>query len=89
MSNTDLELMLRGYSLATAEILYRMPDHPNILQTFLWQEYDLFPKFPRLKKFLGFWVKNIDGPLHSVQIAHQKLIKPTEFRHINHEFVIQ
>ena len=35
--------MLSGYSLTTAEILYRMPDHPALLQSFIWQDYDLFP----------------------------------------------
>jgi uncharacterized protein Usg len=24
----------------------RMPDHPSLLQTYVWQNYDLFPKFP-------------------------------------------
>src|SRR4051794_18560600 len=38
-----LELQLKGYRLATAEILYRMPDHPSLLQTFIWQHYDLAP----------------------------------------------
>ena len=34
-----MELQLMGYRLATAEITYRMPDHPAILQTFVWQHY--------------------------------------------------
>lgn len=42
----DFVLQLEGYGLATAEILYRMPDHPGLLQTYLWQEYDLCPRFP-------------------------------------------
>jgi uncharacterized protein Usg len=55
---------LRGFSLTTAEILYRMPDHPSLLQTFLWQDYDLSPRFPKLRGFLDFWTRNLDGPLH-------------------------
>ena len=42
------ELALRGYRVTTAEILYHMPDHPKVLQSFLWQELDLAPKFPIL-----------------------------------------
>ena len=34
---SDLKLQMEGYRLTTAEILYRMPDHPAILQTFIWQ----------------------------------------------------
>lgn len=70
---------LDGYSLATAEITYHMPDAHSVLQTFLWQEYDLAPQFPELKKFLDFWGRELDGPVHSVRVAHAALIKPAEF----------
>ncbi len=48
-------LQLRDYRLTTAEILYHMPDHPHLLQSYLWQEYDLAPNFPALRRFLDFW----------------------------------
>lgn len=82
---SEMELMLGGYGLTTANILYRMPDHPCVLQTYIWQEYDLAPRFPRLTKFLDFWRASLDGPLHSVQYAHQKLIKPGLWRHVDGE----
>ncbi|MEQ8658453.1 MAG: usg protein [Hyphomicrobiales bacterium] len=89
-SNTpsEMELMLEGYGLTTASILYRMPDHPCVLQTFIWQEYDLAPRFPRLAKFLEFWRASLDGPLHSVQYAHQKLIKPGLWRRVDGELTL-
>jgi uncharacterized protein Usg len=71
---------LQGYSLATASILYRMPDHPSILQTYIWQEYDLAPRFPELRRFLDFWTRSLDGPLHSVTVAHSVLFKPAEIK---------
>ncbi len=86
MSDRNLVLQLNGYSLTTAEILYRMPDHPAILQTFVWQEYDLAPRFPRLKVFLDFWSENLDGALHRVRVAHRRLITPQEFRFVDGEF---
>ena len=76
-----LELQLQGYRLALAEITYHLPDHPGLLQTFVWQHYDLAPKFPELRKFLDFWVKNIDGKLHSVTVARSELIGPAQHRH--------
>lgn len=45
--NKDMEMMLRGYGLTTAQIFYRMPDHPLVLQTYVWQDYDLAPDFPK------------------------------------------
>ncbi|MFG1462986.1 usg protein [Xanthobacter sp. DSM 24535] len=79
---------LAGYGLATAHILYRMPDHPAFLQSFIWQEYDLCPKFPELKKFLDFWDRELDGKLHSVEVTHQQLIKPAELRAVSGMFVL-
>lgn len=71
---------LNGYGLTTAQIFYRLPDQLSLLQQFIWQQYDLCPHFPELERFLDFWVNNLDGPLHSVRIAHQGLIKPAEYR---------
>ncbi|MBN9051683.1 MAG: usg protein [Rhizobiales bacterium] len=77
---------IQGYGLTTAEILYRMPDHRSLLQSYVWQEYDLFPKFPELQKFLAFWQAKLDGPLFSVRVAHSRLIKPAELRAIDGVF---
>ena len=72
----DLQLMLKDYRLTTAEILYRLPDHPSLLQTYVWQELDIAPVFPVLRKFLGFWEKEIEGKLYSVKIASAELVRP-------------
>jgi uncharacterized protein Usg len=82
----DFKRQLEGYGLTTASILYGMPDHPSVLQTFVWQAYDLAPRFPALTRFLEFWKRELDGPLRSVSVAHQPLIRPAEVRMINSEF---
>jgi uncharacterized protein Usg len=79
-TDTNFRAQLAGYSLTTAEILYRLPDHPALLQTFIWQEYDVHPRFPRLLGFLDFWQRNLDGKLYRVTVAHRKLIGPTELK---------
>jgi uncharacterized protein Usg len=86
MVSEDFQRQLNGYGLTTAQILYRRPDHPWLLQTYVWQEYDLFPQFPQLQDFLQFWQRSLDGVLHSVTVAHCKLIKPAEIRPIEGEF---
>jgi uncharacterized protein Usg len=86
MVSEDFRRQLEGYGLTTARILYRLPDHRRLLQTFVWQEYDLWPEFPALGRFLDFWRRELDGPVHSVTVAHAKLIKPSEFRHVGSEF---
>jgi uncharacterized protein Usg len=79
-ASSDFVKQLAGYGLTTAQIFYRMPDHPALLQTYLWQHYDLCPQFPELNKFLEFWTRELEGPLHSVTVAHARLIKPAELR---------
>ena len=74
------------WRLTTAEILYHMPDHPGVLQSFLWQRHDLAPWFPELGKFLDFWRAEIEAPLHSVRVASAALIKPAELRYAGGEF---
>lgn len=85
-ADSELALMMKGYGLTTASILYHLPDHPALLQTFVWQTYDLAPKFPRLEAFLAFWKAEIEGRLHSVQVAHRRLIGPGVWRHVDREF---
>ena len=83
MVSQEFRRQLEGYGLTTANILYRRPDHPWLLQTYVWQEYDLCPQFPELSKFLNFWLETLEGPLHSVTVAHARLIKPAEIRAID------
>ncbi|MDJ1159482.1 usg protein [Chelatococcus sp. SYSU_G07232] len=83
MVSKDFIRQLAGYGLTTATILYRLPDHPMLLQTYIWQEYDIAPDFPELHRFLDFWRRTLDGPLHSVTVAHCELIRPVEFRTVS------
>jgi uncharacterized protein Usg len=84
----NLSTQLGDYRLTTAEILYHLPDHPALLQSYIWQDYDLAPRFPVLRKFLDFWVGRLEGRLHSVQVASQKLITPGELRLIGTELIL-
>ncbi len=75
-----LALQLRDYRLTTAEILYHLPDHPRLLQSYIWQEFDLAPDFPALRRFLDFWNRSLDGKLHSVKVTSAELISPPRTR---------
>ena len=86
MVSKDFRKQLDGYGLTTAHILYWRPDYRNLLQTYVWQEYDQWPNFPVLRRFLEFWRREIEGPLHSVTIGHARLIKPADVRHIDKGF---
>ena len=75
---------IKGYRITTAEILYHMPDHPGLLQTFIWQDLDVAPRFPVLHKFLDFWSRQLDGRLHSVRVGATSLISAGEWRQAEH-----
>ena len=83
MVSPDFLRQVEGYGLTTATILYRMPDHRSVLQSYIWQDYDLAPRFPVLIKFLDFWKRELEGPLHSVTVSHSRLIKPAQYQAID------
>ena len=85
----DFQKQLKNYRLTTAEILYHLPDYPEFLQSYIWQEYDIAPKFPELYKFLSFWEKNIEGRIHSVQMASKKIISPGAYEYHGAEYTLQ
>ncbi|KAA9009053.1 usg protein [Histidinibacterium aquaticum] len=83
---TETEMLLSGYGLTTAEMFYRMPDYPSVLNSFVWQDYDLAPDHDRLMSFIDYWKAEIEGELHSVRYAHRKLVAPSEWRQVVGEF---
>ena len=86
---SDFVLELQGYKLTTAQIFYHLPDHPRLLQEFIWQHYDVAPKFPKLFGFLDFWTKEIEGTLHSVYVAKKEIIGPSDSRFYDFETTLQ
>jgi uncharacterized protein Usg len=78
MTDSTLLRQLEGFSLTTAEIL-ACPTIRGCWQSYIWQEYDLAPRFPKLTDFLGFWAANLDGALYRVRVAHRRPIAPQEF----------
>lgn len=88
MKQREIEKQLKGYRLTTAEIIYHLPDHPDLLQSFIWQTMDLAPNFPAVQKFLKYWQDCLDGKLHSVKIASKDLIKPAEYRLVDHALTL-
>lgn len=85
-TDNDFKAQLAGFSLTTAEIIYRLPDYPALLQSYIWQDYDVAPRFPKLKSFLEFWTATLDGKLFKVTVAHSNLIRPAELRLVDAEF---
>jgi uncharacterized protein Usg len=74
-------IIIKDYRLTTAEILYHMPDHPDILQSYVWQAMDIAPDYPELSKFLSFWRRELEGKLHSVRVATDPVARTGRVRH--------
>lgn len=85
MASSDFARQIAGYGLTTAGILYRMPDHPAILQEYVWQDYDLAPHFPELSRFLEFWQAKLEGKLFRITVSHKDLIGPADLRAVGGE----
>jgi uncharacterized protein Usg len=83
VTTQDFQKQVEGYGLTTANILYRRPDHPWLLQSYVWQNYDLYPDFPELQRVLEFWQKSLERCLHSVTVAHSRLVRPAEIKTVD------
>jgi uncharacterized protein Usg len=75
-----LSMRLAGWTLTTAEVLFYMPDHPSLLQSFTWQTLDLAPRYPRVHQFLEFWRREIEAVIHSVRLASGEELAPEKVR---------
>lgn len=85
-SADEMSLRLRGWRLATAEVVYYLPDHPSLLQSFIWQTLDLAPRYPRIHRFLDFWRREIDAVIHSVRLATGETLAPAPVHTVDHLF---
>lgn len=85
----EFEKQLSDYRLTTAKIIYHLPDFHDILQEFIWQDYDLAPRYPQLKTFLEFWTREIDGKLHSVYVARKPIITNGDYRFADWQGTLQ
>ena len=74
---------MAGYGLLTAEISYWMPDHPSLLQQYVWQTWDLAPAFPELSRFLDHWRRETEATIHAIRVAHRDLVGPAEIRTVD------
>ena len=83
MNDRNFLKQLEGYGMLTAEISYFMPDYPRLLQLFVFQQYDVAPRFPMLHDFLDHWRREVEATLHSIRIAHNHLISPAEWRAVD------
>jgi uncharacterized protein Usg len=82
-ASPDFLKQMEGYGLSTVELSYYMPDHPKLIQLFVYQHYDVAPRFPVLHDFLDFWRREIEAALHSVRVAHKHLMGPAEWRAVD------
>jgi uncharacterized protein Usg len=76
MTQSDFSRQLAGERLTTAEVLYYMPDHPSLLQSFMWQTLDVAPEYPKVHRFLDFWRREIDAVIHSVRVSARGIVSP-------------
>lgn len=84
MVDEDFKLAMNGWRLATAEVIYYLPDHPALLQSFMWQTMDIAPDYPRMRRFLDYWKREIEAVIHSVRVASGETLEPATFKSARH-----
>jgi len=78
-----------GFELVTIEVLYHMPDHPHVLNTFVWQTLDQPPELLRARAFIDYWQAEIEAQIAQVRIACASLLRPHDLRHIDSVWRLQ
>lgn len=89
MTGLEAQFIIKDYRVVLAEIIYHMPDRPQFLQTFIWNDTDIAPHYPGLHNFLNFWQRNIEGKLHSVYVDQKRLIMPGEYHYAQTQITVQ
>ena len=80
MGTDDFATQLKGGRLTTTEVLYYLPDHPKLLQSFTWQTLDIAPEYPRVHRFLDYWRREIQAVIHSVRLSTVGIVTPAIVR---------
>ena len=86
--DSDFELLARGYSIVTVNVVYFIPDHSSLVNEFMWQTIDLQPEYPRVVKFLDYWKREIDAVIKDVLVADSHGFNPTRFRKLDGLFTL-
>ena len=80
-NESALQKQLQGYRLTTAEILLpTCPTIPACCSPTSGRISTSTPRYPVLRRFLEFWSREIEGPLHSVRVGSVKLIQPARWK---------
>ena len=74
---------IRKWTIATVQVIYRIPAHIHILNEFSWQTKDRLPEYPRIHEFLDYWDKHIDGPIKDAYIYDHEELK---IRHVDRRY---
>ena len=56
--------------LTLIQVYYYMPDYPSVINEFTWQTIDLYPRFPRMNKFLTYWSENIEATINEIYLNY-------------------
>lgn len=73
--------------LTLIQIYYYMPDYPSVINEFMWQTIDLYPRFPRMKRFLDFWSQNIEARINQIYLTYSDpYYGPNYFKNVTHEW---
>ena len=80
--------IFKNWTLATVHVVYYIPDYLHIVNEFSWQTEDTRTDYPRIKRFLDYWDKNIAGPIKDVYIIDHDDVNPQEVRHLDRTYML-
>lgn len=59
-------MLIRTKKSVIINVLYFLPDHPSLLQEFIWNYNDIVPELRETHKFLNYWHNNIEATINQI-----------------------
>lgn len=66
------------YRLVRAKIAYQENDRPHLQRNIEWEDYDLAPDYPELKRFLEVFSNHLDGAIDVVRVYDTNYARPLD-----------
>jgi uncharacterized protein Usg len=62
-------MLIRSTKPVIVDIFYYRPDHPLLIQEFVWGFDDVPPELVRVHQFLNYWKNNIDAVIKEILVG--------------------
>ena len=87
--NSSRRLLYKDLVLVTIDVTFGLPDYPNLVQSFLWQSEDAYPRYAVMTSFLQHWMDELEGPIREATLVSIPYLSERELVHVKGTYTLQ